>query len=199
MKIFQELLIFETMPEDWKTGLISKACHGDLSDCNNWRGVTLLSLTTKVFSKIMTAALEKDIRKQQAGFHKGRSCSDHIFTLKQILEQTREWNSTVYANFLDFEKAFDSIHRETLWCLLQHCGVEGVFQLELTIKPFGIPFTLLYWRHVVNVGFNRSFKISFFYFWLYKKQKGLWVREVVGFSQKKSCTGKHSDKSSVCQ
>ena len=56
---------------------------------------------------------EKDIRKEQAGFRKGRSCSDHIFTLRQILEQAKEWNSTVYANFIDFEKAFDSIHRET--------------------------------------------------------------------------------------
>ncbi|KAL9983368.1 hypothetical protein ACROYT_G005527 [Oculina patagonica] len=121
----QEIWISENMPEDWKTGLIVRlAKKGDLSDCNNWRGVTL---TSKVFSKIilrrMTAALEKDIRKEQAGFRKGRSYSDHIFTLRQIFEQAKEWNSTVYANFIDFEKAFDSIHRETLWCILRHYGI----------------------------------------------------------------------------
>ena len=104
------------MPEDWKTGLIIRLPKkGDLSDCNNWRGITLLSLTSKVFRKIvqerLTAALEKCIRKQQAGLRNG---SDHIVTLMNIFEQAREWNSTVYANFIDFEKAFNSIHRETL-------------------------------------------------------------------------------------
>lgn len=60
------------------------------------------------------------------------------------------------------------------------------FQLELTIKPFGILLTVLYSKHVVNVGCNKSFKIFVFYFWLYRKQKGL--EKVLGFSQKKSCT-----------
>ena len=66
LKIFHEIWISENMPEDWKAGLIVRlAKKGDLSDCNNWRGITLLSLTSKVFIKIiqgrMTAALEKDI------------------------------------------------------------------------------------------------------------------------------------------
>lgn len=81
-----------------------------------------MSLTSKVFSKIilgrMTAALEKDIYWEQAGFHKGRTCNDHIFILRQIFEQAKEWNSSVYANFINLEKAFDSIHRETSWRIL---------------------------------------------------------------------------------
>ena len=28
------------------------------------------------------------------------------------MEQAKEWNSTVYANYIDFEKAVDSIYRE---------------------------------------------------------------------------------------
>ena len=60
------------IPEAWKTGLIFKLPKkGDLGDCNNWRGITLLSLTSKVFSRIvlsrLTAVLEKDLRPQQAG------------------------------------------------------------------------------------------------------------------------------------
>ena len=76
-----------------------------------------MSLTSKVFSKVilerLTATLKTEIRKEHAVFCEGRSCSDHIFTLRQILEQAKEWNSTVYATFIDFEKAFVSINRET--------------------------------------------------------------------------------------
>jgi len=44
--------------------------------------------------------------------------SDHIFTLRQILEQNKEWNAPLYANFIDFEKAFYSIHGDSLWKIL---------------------------------------------------------------------------------
>ena len=83
-----------------------------------WRGVTLLPNTSKVFSKITHTRLA-----QQAGFRRGCSCSDHIFTLRHILEQSKEWNAPLYANFIDFEKAFDSIHRDSLWKILRPYGI----------------------------------------------------------------------------
>ena len=43
--------------------------------------------------------------------------------LRNIIEQVIEWNSNLYICFVDFEKAFDSVHRETLWKLLKICGI----------------------------------------------------------------------------
>ena len=34
-----------------------------------------------------------------------------------------EWNSNLYICFVDFEKPFDSVHRETLWKLLKSYGI----------------------------------------------------------------------------
>ena len=118
----------EEAPLPWKTGLIVKLPKkGDLTNCNNWRGIMLLSVTYKVLSRVvlnrLTAAVDPLIRKEQAGFRKGRGCADQIFTLRQIVEQSNEWSSTVYANFIDFAKAFDSVNRPTLWRILGHYGI----------------------------------------------------------------------------
>ncbi|VDO50534.1 unnamed protein product [Schistosoma margrebowiei] len=52
-----------------------------------------------------------------------RSCTDQIATLRIIVEQSIEWNSSLYINFIDYEKEFDSVDRTTLWKLLRHYGV----------------------------------------------------------------------------
>ena len=125
--ILREIWESETIPETWKTGLIFKLPRkGDLGDCDNRRGVALLPITSKVLSKIIHTrlfeALDEYIRQEQTGFRPGLSCSDHIFTLKQILEHSKEWNASLYVNFIDFEKPFDSIHRDSLWKILRHYG-----------------------------------------------------------------------------
>ena len=127
-QIFQRIWDEEDTPDDWKTGTIIKLPKkGDLGNCNNWRGITLLSMTCKIFSRIIlkriSAATDTILRQEQAGFRRGKSCIDHIFTLRQILEQSTEWNSTIYIAFIDFEKAFDSLHRESLWRILRHYGI----------------------------------------------------------------------------
>nr|KAG5702955.1 hypothetical protein BaRGS_034728 [Batillaria attramentaria] len=71
----------------------------------------------------MKGAVDPLLRDQQAGFRQNRSCVDQIATLRIIVEQSLEWNSPLYINFVDYEKAFDSVDRETLWKLLRHYGV----------------------------------------------------------------------------
>ena len=59
-------------------------------------------------------ALNKELREEQAGFRSGQSCMDQIATLRIIVEQSIEWQSALYINLIDFEKAFDSVSREVL-------------------------------------------------------------------------------------
>ncbi|VDP73970.1 unnamed protein product [Schistosoma mattheei] len=71
----------------------------------------------------MKDAVDAKLRDQQAGFRKDRSCTGQIAILRIIIEHSVEWNSSLYINFIDCEKAFDSVDRGTLWKPLRHYGV----------------------------------------------------------------------------
>ena len=43
--------------------------------------------------------------------------------MRNIIEQVNEWQATLYLNFIDFEKAFDSVHRERMWILTRKYGI----------------------------------------------------------------------------
>lgn len=126
--LFKTIWEGKEIPDDWSEGIIIKIPKkGNLRDCNKWRGITLLSIPSKIMAKIieqrLTEAVDKKLRNEQAGFRKGRGCIDQIFALRNIIEQCTEWQRQIYINFIDFEKAFDSIHREGLWNILRLYGI----------------------------------------------------------------------------
>lgn len=126
--LFERIWEEEDVPADWKEGyLIKLPKKGDLSNCNNYRGITLLSVPGKVFNRVllerMKETVDSQLRDEQAGFRQNRSCTDQIATLRIIVEQSLEWKSSLYINFIDYEKAFDSVDRGTLWKLLRHYGI----------------------------------------------------------------------------
>ena len=41
-------------------------------------------------------------------------------TLRIIVKQSIEWNSSLHVNFVDYENAFDSLDKESLWELMKH-------------------------------------------------------------------------------
>ena len=71
--------------------------------------------------------VDSRLREEQAGFRKGRSCSGQIFTLRTIIEQSFEYQKPLIIDSIDFKKAFDSIHRESLWKILKLYGVPDKF------------------------------------------------------------------------
>ena len=106
---------------------------GNLSDCNNWRGITLLNRVQN--------AVDQTLREEQAGFRKGRSCTEQIFALRNIIEQSLEHQKNLVINFIDFKKAFDSVHRPSLWKILKHYGIPARTSASLkhcTIIPAAV-------------------------------------------------------------
>jgi hypothetical protein len=75
-QLFNNIWNNEIIPNDWTKGLIVKLPKnlkkGDLQICDNWRGITLLSVPSKVFTKILLKRIDEKIdeklREEQAGF-----------------------------------------------------------------------------------------------------------------------------------
>ena len=99
---------------------------GDRSDCNNYRGISLLSIVGKVFARVVLGRLQtlaaRIYPESQCGFRAERSTVDMIFSVRQIQEKCREQNMPLYMAFIDLTKAFDLVSREGLFQLLNKIG-----------------------------------------------------------------------------
>ena len=99
---------------------------GDKGDCNNYRGISLLSITGKAFARIILKRLHvlaaRVLPESQSGFRSGRSTIDMIFALRQVQEKCQEQNVPLHIAFVDLTKAFDTVSRSGLYMVLEKIG-----------------------------------------------------------------------------
>jgi hypothetical protein len=100
--------------------------------CLNYRGVSLLCTTYKIFSNVLFKRLapyvEDVIRDYQYGSCQGRSTSDQICSLHQVLLKCNEFGTETRHFFIDFTAAYDSI---------------DISNLYIAMKEFQIPYLKL--------------------------------------------------------
>ncbi|CAI6370121.1 unnamed protein product [Macrosiphum euphorbiae] len=123
-KLIHRIWLSEKVPEDWKIALVCPIHKkGDKQDCNNYRGIALLSVAYKVFTNCILSRIrtksEQIIGDYQGGFRPGRSTVDQIFILRQLFQKTWEFDKEMHVLFIDFKKAYDSIHRKSLINILR--------------------------------------------------------------------------------
>lgn len=118
----------ENIPDEWKEALIVPIFKkGDKHNCNNYRGISLLSTSYKVLSKIILKRIETYtdslIEEHQSGFIKGRSTTDQLFIVKETIAKYWEFNKECYLLFIDFSKAYDSLNRSEIWYKMEKFGI----------------------------------------------------------------------------
>ena len=135
LKLVEEVWKESSVPRDWSNAvLVPIPKKGDLSNCDNWRGIALLDVVGKVVARVLQERLqelsEEELPESQCGFRKGRSCTDMTFTVRQLVEKSWEHRTKLFMTFIDLKKAYDSIPRCALWTALRKLGVpEKTIQL----------------------------------------------------------------------
>jgi len=89
------------MPQKWETGMVINIHKkGTKSKCENYRGITLLPTAYKLLANIIKNRLNEHVKdemvEEQCDFRMGRSCTDAIVMVKQIIEKRKEHNLLLF-------------------------------------------------------------------------------------------------------
>jgi hypothetical protein len=104
---------------------------GDYSQFDNYRGITIGLVLTKVFTMILKSCISQwaetnDLRaKGHIGFTKDFRTIDNLFILRTLTEQASFQKKKLYICFVDFKKTFDIVPRDLLWQMLEGLGISG--------------------------------------------------------------------------
>uniref|UniRef100_A0A8C7Y900 Reverse transcriptase domain-containing protein n=1 Tax=Oryzias sinensis TaxID=183150 RepID=A0A8C7Y900_9TELE len=130
-RLYTTWLIGGVIPRVFKecrTKLLPKSSDPvELQDIGGWRPVTIGSMVTRLFSRILTMRLTRacPINPRQRGFLASSSgCAENLLIFDEIVRRSRLDGGPLAVVFVDFARAFDSISHEHILCVLEESGVD---------------------------------------------------------------------------
>ena len=119
-------------PSSWNNAsIVSIPKKGDLSDCNNYRGISLINNGIKIISKIAATrisdyAIDKGfIRPEQFGFRNKEECISLFISIREICQRRQFKKQPTYLAFLDLKKAYDSVPIYNILSKIKCFGISG--------------------------------------------------------------------------
>ncbi len=123
-----QALLNNRKPDQWSIlNLIPVPKSGDLSNTANYRGISLSSIVAKTYNRMLLNRirphLDDKLRPNQCGFREHRSTVSQILALRRLIEGIQDKNLSAVMTFIDFKKAFDTIHRGKMIKILTAYGI----------------------------------------------------------------------------
>ena len=141
-KLFNKIMDSGEFPEAWGESILCPIFKkGNVNDPNNYRGISLIDVLNKIFTGILNDRIYKyctendKLEEAQAGFRKGYSTTDNIFTLQSMVQKyLSKSGGRFYCLFIDFSKAFDTVDHQKLLSSLNKKGIGGkLFKILLSM------------------------------------------------------------------
>ena len=131
--LFNKIMNSGIYPERWSRAILcSLHKGGDIDEPGNYRGISLLSVIGKIFTKVLNERLVQwakengECYEEQAGYKKGYSTVDQIFNLHALGQKyLSRKGGRFYVMYVDFSKAFDRIPHKMLWFQMFKRGIHG--------------------------------------------------------------------------
>ena len=131
LTLFNKLYEIGYFPKEWSTGVIVPIYKkGDKKKPENYRGITLTSTLSKMFTYLLNQRLghwcenNNILSEAQFAYKPGYGTTDAIFVLKMLLDIH---SSGMHLAFIDFSKAFDNVNRNLLYEKLISHGISSKF------------------------------------------------------------------------
>ena len=123
-KLFNKILFSGEIPEAWNLVQITSIYKsGDPCNPSNYRGLSVTSCMGKLFNGLLQCRLNSYLETNnllsnyQFEFRKNHRTTDNIFILKTLINKyLKSKKQNIYACFVDFTKAFDTVDRTSMLC-----------------------------------------------------------------------------------
>ena len=134
--LFNRIFLSGYFPKLWRVNTLSPLHKkGNNSVTDNYRGIAVGCCLAKLFLSVLHNRLQTFIDANdlipncQIGYKKGTRTSDHILTLKNIIDKyiLSGRGKYLYTCFVDYKSAFDTVWRKALFYKLLSYGVGGNF------------------------------------------------------------------------
>ena len=127
--LFQAMLRHSFVPKEYKESvvvLIVKDRNKDISDPNNYRGIAVTSVVSKIFERLILSKWEVLLQSSefQFGFKKGIGCAECSHVVQEAIDYyLSNGTNSMLACALDLSKAYDRVSHYGLFCKLIKRGI----------------------------------------------------------------------------
>ena len=155
--LFNSMLHHCLVPNDFCQGItlpLLKHKHGDSTNVNMYRGITISPVISKVFESVLLQLHESYLisHSLQYGFKKNNSCCHALFTVTESVNYFTKRGSKVYCAFLDASKAFDKVLHNGIYKKLLERGAPVNF-IRLLQNWYGRLKCRVRWNDAIGESF----------------------------------------------